>query len=308
MTIFHLPDLGEGLAEATIHEWHVKTGDTVKTDQLMVSVETAKAVVEVPSPYDGTIKQLFGNAGDVIKTGEALVEIETQSASTATVAGKLETSDIILAPETFTQATTTSAWQSNAEKLSGIRLSMSQNMRRAADEVVPASIFDEADISAWPEKSDITARLIQALCYACQKEPELNAWFDGRQQKRLIHKEVHLGLALDTPQGLLVPVIKNAHTKSASELRDTINTFKNTHLTPDHFQGGTITLSNIGTMAGYFATPVVLPPTVAIVASGKINKQTKKLPLSLTFDHRTVTGGEASRFLGAMLESLAKGS
>ncbi len=305
MTIFHLPDLGEGLAEATIHEWHVKTGDSVKTDQLMVSVETAKAVVEVPSPYDGIIKQLFGKAGDVIKTGEALIEIETQSA-TATVAGKLETSDIILEPETFIQANTTAAWQSNAEKLSGIRLSMSQNMRRAADEVVPASIFDEADISAWPEKSDITARLIQALCYACQKEPELNAWFDGRQQKRLIHKEVHLGLALDTPQGLLVPVIKNAEKKSASELRDTINTFKTTHLTPDHFQGGTITLSNIGTMAGYFATPVVLPPTVAIVASGKINKQTKKLPLSLTFDHRTVTGGEASRFLGAMLESLIK--
>jgi 2-oxoisovalerate dehydrogenase E2 component (dihydrolipoyl transacylase) len=69
MTIFHLPDLGEGLAEATIHEWHVKTGDNVKTDQLMVSVETAKAVVEVPSPYDGIIKQLFGKAGDVIKTG-----------------------------------------------------------------------------------------------------------------------------------------------------------------------------------------------------------------------------------------------
>jgi len=306
MTIFHLPDLGEGLAEATIHEWHVKTGEAVKTDQLMVSVETAKAVVEVPSPYDGVIKQLFGKAGDVIKTGEALIEIETQSSSTATVAGKLETSDIILEPETFTQANTTSAWQSNAEKLSGIRLSMSQNMRRAADEVVSASIFDEADISHWPEKSDITARLIQALCYAVQKEPNLNSWFDGRQQKKLIHKEVNLGLALDTPQGLLVPVIKNSEKKSAAELREIINQFKTTHLTPDHFQGGTITLSNIGTMAGYFATPIVLPPTVAIIASGKINKQTKKLPLSISFDHRTVTGGEASRFLGAMMEHLAK--
>lgn len=306
MTIFHLPDLGEGLAEATIHEWHVKTGDNVKTDQLMVSVETAKAVVEVPSPYDGIIKQLFGKAGDIIKTGEALIEIETQSAATATVAGKLETSDIILEPETFTQANTTSAWQSNAEKLSGIRLSMSQNMRRAADEVVSASIFDEADITQWAEKTDITARLIQAVCFACQKEPELNAWFDGRQQKRLIHQEVHLGLALDTPQGLLVPVIKSAQKKSSAELRETINQFKTSHLTPDHFQGGTITLSNIGTMAGYFATPIILPPTVAIIASGKINKHTKKLPLSISFDHRTVTGGEASRFLGAMMESLQK--
>jgi 2-oxoisovalerate dehydrogenase E2 component (dihydrolipoyl transacylase) len=69
MTTFNLPDLGEGLAEAEIVRWHVKAGDTVKVDQPMVAVETAKAVVEVPSPYSGLIKALHGNPGDVIATG-----------------------------------------------------------------------------------------------------------------------------------------------------------------------------------------------------------------------------------------------
>src|SRR5471030_1751356 len=109
MTLFYLPDLGEGLAEATIHEWHVKPGDIVKTDQLMVSVETAKSIVDIPSPNDGTIKKLGGAVSDIIKTGQVLVDIETaehenkndhKNEHTATVAGKLETSDIVLAPET----------------------------------------------------------------------------------------------------------------------------------------------------------------------------------------------------------------
>ncbi|MEP7247069.1 MAG: biotin/lipoyl-containing protein, partial [Gammaproteobacteria bacterium] len=74
MTTFNLPDLGEGLAEAEIVRWHVQAGDTVKVDQPMLAVETAKAVVEVPSPYSGLIKVLHGNAGDVIATGAPLVE------------------------------------------------------------------------------------------------------------------------------------------------------------------------------------------------------------------------------------------
>ena len=67
MKIFHLPDLGEGLAEAEIHEWYVKEGDTVKVDQPMVSMETAKAVVDVPAPQAGKIVKLYGNKGDIIQ-------------------------------------------------------------------------------------------------------------------------------------------------------------------------------------------------------------------------------------------------
>src|SRR5688572_12083134 len=76
MTTFNLPDLGEGLPEAEIVAWHVKEGDSVDVDQPMLSVETAKAVVEVPSPYKGKITKLHAKAGDTVETGKPLVEFE----------------------------------------------------------------------------------------------------------------------------------------------------------------------------------------------------------------------------------------
>jgi len=77
MNIFRLPDLGEGLPDAEIHKWHVKVGDSVKTDDLIVSMETAKAVVDVPAPCDGVIAKLHGNEGDVIDTDAPLIEFES---------------------------------------------------------------------------------------------------------------------------------------------------------------------------------------------------------------------------------------
>src|ERR1700679_1873468 len=74
MTTFKLPDLGEGLAEAEILEWHVKPGDHVLVDQPMVSVETAKAVVEVPVPFSGTVTALHGAVGDIVATGAPLID------------------------------------------------------------------------------------------------------------------------------------------------------------------------------------------------------------------------------------------
>ncbi|SPX59998.1 dihydrolipoamide acetyltransferase [Legionella feeleii] len=95
MNIFNLPDLGEGLPDAEIHEWFVKEGDTVTLDQPLVSMETAKAVVDVPCPQGGTIVKLFGNPGDVIKTGEPLVAFaatESPRIDKGTVVGNLEES------------------------------------------------------------------------------------------------------------------------------------------------------------------------------------------------------------------------
>jgi pyruvate dehydrogenase E2 component (dihydrolipoamide acetyltransferase) len=106
VTTFHLPDLGEGLQEAEIVAWHVKEGDAVQVDQLMVSVETAKAVVEVPSPYSGTITRLLAKAGEVVATHQALVEFDLGAAepakpadatpaapSSMTVVGRMNVSD-----------------------------------------------------------------------------------------------------------------------------------------------------------------------------------------------------------------------
>lgn len=90
MKIFKLPDLGEGLQEAEIVQWHVKTGDTVKTDQPMVSVETAKAIVDIPAPYDGKIERLYGDPGDIAHIGAPLVGFESEGSDAGTVVGQVE--------------------------------------------------------------------------------------------------------------------------------------------------------------------------------------------------------------------------
>lgn len=110
MKIFHLPDLGEGLPDAIIREWYVKEGDEVKTDQPIVSMETAKALVDVPAPFDGKIEKLFGQADDTILTNHPLIGFEgeadnqektygtnnTENTDAGTVVGNIEVSDQVL--------------------------------------------------------------------------------------------------------------------------------------------------------------------------------------------------------------------
>ncbi len=79
MNIFNLPDLGEGLPDAIVREWYVKPGDEVKADQPLVSMETAKALVDVPSPHSGKIAKLFGKPGDTIETGQPLIGFESEN-------------------------------------------------------------------------------------------------------------------------------------------------------------------------------------------------------------------------------------
>ncbi|PWY55303.1 2-oxo acid dehydrogenase subunit E2 [Legionella qingyii] len=370
MNIFNLPDLGEGLPDAEIHEWFVKEGDTVVADQPLVSMETAKAVVDVPCPQSGTISKLYGNPGDVIKTGEPLVAFESTSAKAAdkgTVVGNLEESSeifednftigaqhssrnrikttpavkmlakklgvdlstvkgtgefgVITRNDVQAQADKNSEVPAGFEPLRGVRRAMLNSMVQSHAEVVPVSIFDEADISAWKPGTDITVRLVRAIIYAANKEPALNAWFDTKHSARQCFEQVHLGLAMDNEEGLFVPVIHDAAKLSDADLRKMINDFKksvsNREITADKLKGATITLSNFGKFAGRFASPIIVPPMVAILAVGRLYQGAvvttqgsveahNILPLSLSFDHRAVTGGEATRFLGAVMESLQK--
>jgi pyruvate dehydrogenase E2 component (dihydrolipoamide acetyltransferase) len=92
MKVFKLPDLGEGLQEAEIVEWHVRSGEEVRADQPLLSVETAKAIVEIPSPQTGRIAKLFGQPGDVVHLGASLVAFEGEGdeADAGTVVGHME--------------------------------------------------------------------------------------------------------------------------------------------------------------------------------------------------------------------------
>ena len=368
MKYFKLPDLGEGLPEAEIVQWHIKEGDEVTTDQILVSVETAKAIIEIPSPQDGVIAHLFGADGDTIHTGEPLIEFAgEEDADSGTVVGKLvqeNTSgddhfyigaapstasfqpqmtpsvralaqrlgvdvnqlkgsgrDGHITPEDIQHAAHLDQLHGKAEPLRGVRKHMARNMARAHAEVVPVTLNDDVDISGWEGKQDITMRLIHAIAQGCKAEPALNAWFDGPRLARRLHSKIHLGVAVDTEQGLFVPVMRDIGNRSQEDLRQGLDNLRadvlKRTIPPSELTGNTITLSNFGTIAGRYASPIVVPPTVAILGAGVIYQTAVAteagelemhpvLPLSLTFDHRAATGGEAARFMRAVKEDLIK--
>lgn len=370
MSTFKLPDLGEGLQEAEIVTWHVGVGDNVVADQPLVSVETEKAVVEIPAPQSGRIARLHVEPGSIVKIGAALVDFQgAAAADTGTVVGKLPAAETstrtktaaparssrpapsarggkatpavralagrlgvdlaIVAPsgpgDTVTvadveRAAATLEAGGPIEPLRGVRRAMAANMERSHAEVVPATVTDAADIGDWVASTDVTMRLIRAIAAGCAAESALNAWYLGRDLGRRLHDEVHLGLAMDTPEGLFVPVLRDVGNRTADDLRRGLQAMKDdvrARTVPmEELRGQTITLSNFGMFGGQHAALVVLPPQVAIIGAGRIFDAVvahkgvpvvrRVLPLSLTFDHRPIMGGEAARFLATVIADLEK--
>ena len=470
--VFKLPDLGEGLPDATVVRWLVNIGDTVKVDQPMVEMETAKAVVEVPSPVAGVVAKQHGAAGDVIAVGAPLVEFSTgaapaqaavpapaakaddgKRADAGTVVGSVQVGNAIVAEATtsvggiavtpvvralakklkvdlaqvsgtgkngeITQADVKAAAERGVtaagtaiaaapvagvatsnplayhaspavralarregvdlarcqasgkngtitrddvkravgsapaavatpsmtpasaptaaaapaagrlpsvtvtvspEPVRGVRRAMAMAMSASHAQVVPVTLMDDANISKWRKGEDSLARYVRALCVAAKAEPALNAWFDGVNMERLVHPEVHVGIAVDMPEGLYVPVVRNAERKTAAELRGDVETLREKirtkSLKTEDSKEPTITLSNFGSIAGRYGTPIVVPPQVAILGAGRFRNELKLtdkgienqriLPLSLSFDHRACTGGEGARFLAAVIADLEK--
>ena len=392
---FNLPDLGEGLPEAEIVTWHVTEGQRVEVDQPLLSVETAKAVVDVPSPYSGNIVRLHAKQGDTVQTGKPLVDFDLPSQATAAasssdqspvpshqslpnqgmVVGHMATRneefvdnaivgrgrrasrdrgrvraapavrmlakrlgvelsacgatgrhglvsvDDVLARANLNKSQQRSpavAGLTDADKLRGPRKAMAQSMALSRDEIAMCTIFDDADIDVWKSKGDITIRLIRAIVAGVKAEPALNALFDPSVPARKLMEQVHLAMAVDTTDGLIVPVLRDVGSQSPTQLRAQLDDIKqrtrSRTITPEEMRDYTITLSNFGTVAGRYATPLVVPPTVAILGAGKLQRDVVagetapeihvRLPLSLTFDHRCVTGGEALRFLAAVIKDL----
>jgi pyruvate dehydrogenase E2 component (dihydrolipoamide acetyltransferase) len=207
------------------------------------------------------------------------------------------------------------------EPLRGVRRVMANNMARAHLAVAPATAMDQASLRAWLRpQANVMVRLVRAVIEGCRAEPALNAWYEASSQIRQIHDRIDLGIAVDTEDGLFVPVLRNAGALSGAEVRDEIDRLRSAvrarQVRPDELKGQTITLSNFGAIDGRFASLVVVPPQVAILGAGRVHPGlvatesspfiADVLPLSLTFDHRVVTGGEAARFLATVIADLER--
>jgi pyruvate dehydrogenase E2 component (dihydrolipoamide acetyltransferase) len=405
MTVFKLPDLGEGLSEAEVLRWYVQVGDRIEVDAPMLAVETAKAVVEVPSPVSGTITALHAQPGDRIEIGAPLVEFSVEGAAlqtpaqqaaqsaaaveaaaaadSGTVVGHmpsaadeyassiaLEAANAVTAPraravpaaralarslgldlggmsgsgrdglitieDVMTKAdlmrahggsaatSAPAAWRvpddasAQVQELRSLRRAMAQSMTAARDNVAACTVFDDADLHRWRNGGDYSARVLRALVAGMRAEPGLNAWYNAQTQTRALFEHLDVGLAVDTADGLLVPVIRHVDELTAMQLRAELDRLKTAArertVKSEELRNFTFMLSNFGTMAGRYATPVVVPPAVAILGTGRVRRDVlavgdgieahPRLPLSLTFDHRVVSGGEAVRFLGAVIIDL----
>jgi pyruvate dehydrogenase E2 component (dihydrolipoamide acetyltransferase) len=186
--------------------------------------------------------------------------------------------------------------------------------------VVPVTVSDDADAGDWGADADVTLRLIRAIVAGCRAEPALNAWYDSHAVGRRVLEKIHLGVAVDTNEGLFVPVLHDVGNRSMEDIKQGLEQLKADvrarTIPPQEMRGYTFTLSNFGSIFGRYANPIVQPPTVGILGAGAMRPQVvahegkpqvrRTMPLSLTFDHRAVTGGEASRFLKAVVEDLQK--
>jgi len=215
--------------------------------------------------------------------------------------------------------------------LNQIRKTIAKQMAKSVYTIPHVTHTDEADITeldrtrralneATGDNPKITLMpfIIRALCIAIRKFPILNASFDEKAGTITYKKYVHMGIAVDTARGLIVPVIRNADTKGlgelASELRSIADRIRTNEFAIEDLRGGTFTITNVGALGGLFSTPIINHPEVAILGMGRSRwtpavrgeEITKALvlPLSLSFDHRATDGANAARFTSEVISFL----
>ena len=220
------------------------------------------------------------------------------------------------------------------EDMNGIRRATVRSMSTAWASVPMVTHFDKADVTRMEEarkqfagrvekaggKLTMTAILLKVVANAVRRSPKFGASLDLENQQVIFKDYVNLGVAVDTPNGLLVPVLKDADRKSITEIVLELNELaakaRERKLKPDEMSGATFSISNLGGIGGHGFTPIVNPPEVAIlgVSRGGMepvwNKETlafeprNMLPLALTYDHRLIDGADAARFMRGLCETL----
>lgn len=220
----------------------------------------------------------------------------------------------------------------DTEDLDTVRRITAQSTSTSWLTVPHVTQFDEADISGLEGfvdkhaskvsqaggKLTVTAILAKVCAEALKKYPRFNASIDLQNEKLIFKKYVHIGIAVDTPRGLLMPVIRDADTKSitrlAVEIVDLAKRSRSKKIKPTELEGGTFSISNQGSIGGVGFTPIVLWPQVAILGVSRTATKPRWidgrfeprsiLPLSLSYDHRVIDGADAARFLRWICECL----
>ena len=411
---FNMPDVGEGVAEAEIVEWHVKVGDRVEEDQHLVDVMTDKATIDIESPVAGKVIEVAGELGDTIAVGAMLLVIEVEgevpddaqdeSASEPAAQPELEPEPepepepapepepkpsaapapapapaparepepdrkVLASPAVRKRArdlgidlaevkpaedgrvrhgdldqfiaynsgggfSPAGATRADEEiKVIGLRKRIAQNMAAAKRNIPHFTYVEECDVTALETmRGDLNANrgsrpkltllplLITAFCKLIPQFPMINARYDDEAGVVTRHGSVHMGMATQTDNGLMVPVIRDAQARNlwqlASEIARLAEAARSGAAKSEELSGSTITVTSLGPLGGVATTPVINRPEVAIIGpnriverpmfvsdgpngagSGERIEKRKLMNISISCDHRVVDGYDAARFI-----------
>lgn len=376
---FRLPDVGEGVVEAELAAWHVKPGDRVKEDQMLVDIMTDKATLEITSPVAGTVISISGNPGEMLAVGSVLAEFELEgeaesvaepapAAASAPIPASLPASATspLAAPATrarakdlgialeqvpgtgpdgritdhdldsFVARNTTAPAKPQGQKrdgvtetkIIGLRRKIAEKMEDSHRRIPHITYVEEFDLTELEglrrelneERREKQPKLtllpffMRALTVLQPEFPFINARFDD--QAGVLHSfdAVHIGIATQTSEGLMVPVVRHAEALDlwgcASELSRVTSAAKDGTATREELSGSTITITSLGPLGGIATTPIINAPEVAIIGpnklvdrlvlqNGQITTRTM-MNLSSSFDHRIVDGYDAARFIQRM--------
>lgn len=413
-----VPEIGENIQSGIVVAVHIKVGDMVAVDDTVIELETDKALVEIPSPFDGRITEVLAKAGAQMKVGDIIARVETEKTdastdtqATATVdesqasaaaaadqaapsapeiepqanepepptirppvpaspsirrlgrelgvdiytvhgsgpGGRISEADIkthvrqrqpAASGSAVAHKSSVGASPSDANHWGAVDIEEMDTVRRLTAQSTSASWttiphvtqFDEADITEVlgfiekkmrkVERAGSKLSLIAILTWICaqglKRFPRFNASIDVAANRITLKRYVNIGIATETPRGLLVPVIRDADrqgiVKLSNAIVDLAERARNKKIRSDEMNGGTFTISNQGGIGGTGFTPLVLWPQVAILGVSRysvkpvyIKDQFEPrtiLPLSLSYDHRNIDGADAARFLRWICEGL----
>jgi pyruvate dehydrogenase E2 component (dihydrolipoamide acetyltransferase) len=351
---FKLPDLGEGLTEGEVARWLVEEGQEIAEDEPLVEIATDKTTVEIPSPAGGTVSRILVAEGEVVPVGTVLVVIggdgaaaeppPRQAAASPPAGEKVRATPLVrkvaaelgvdLAALTGTgaQGRITEEDVRAAEggepavpvegehvPLRGVRRQMFEHLTRAHREIPAVTWVEECDFSDV-ELKRLVPLVLEAVTESLREYPELNARVEDGELVLLDRYDV--GVAVQTEQGLVVPVVHGCNRLSLGELNAEVERLAEAAqagtLKPEELRGGTFTVTSAGKAAGLFVTPLINHPEVAILGVHRIDERPVVRDgevvvrlmgnISVTFDHRVIDGKRAAEFGLAVIGRLEKSS
>ncbi len=414
--VVKLPDVGEGVAEAELVEWQVKTGDVVREDDVLAVVMTDKAAVEIPSPVEGTILWLGAEIGEILAVGSDLIRLEVSGEGNVAEAGapveapetapppaeedgpparaqipapptipvpdrppaparqpvpaRREGEKPLAAPSVRRRAKDAGVdlrqvqgsgpagrithddldlWLSGARagptgtgrvadtsvqeiKIVGLRRKIAERMAVSKRNIAHITYVDDVDMTELERLREslnadrrgdrprltVLPFLIQAMVGAIRRHPQINAHFDDAAGIVRQYGGVHVGVATQTPNGLVVPVVRHVEARglwdTAAEVSRLADLARSGTAARDDLMGSTITLTSLGALGGLVSTPVINHPEVAIVGVNKLQVRPvwdgnafvprKMMNLSSSFDHRIIDGWDAAMFVQAIKRQL----